>query len=118
AWRLCKTAELLFSGSCTDSGESQRCKQNTFETQLAPAAIKPFLQGVRAPTRAAAANRDGFAAERQRNIRVGRSPLNLRGVAEVRVYCPYHMPDPSIRIQFSSGRIAHYHTHRAQPGSP
>src|SRR5947207_1212071 len=63
-----------------------------------------------------ASNRDGFAAERQRNIRVGRSPLYLRGVAEMRVRRPNHLQDPSIRVQFASGTIADDNNLRAQPG--
>ena len=50
--------------------------------------------------------RNGFAAKRKRNIGVGRGPLHLRRVAELRVDGANHLQQSRVRRKFARRAIA------------
>ncbi len=93
----------------------QHCQQNALEAKLASVAVEPLLQSVRAAAGAAAADGDGLAAERQRNVRVGRSALHLRRVAQLRIHGANYLQDAGVRIQLARRTVSDHDHFATEP---
>ena len=76
-------APHVFLEICSNclASQAKQSQQNAFESEFASAAIKPFLQSMRAAAGAAAADGNRFKSERQRNVGIGGGTLNLGGVS-------------------------------------
>ena len=99
---------LEICSNCLAS-QAKQGQQNAFESEFASAAIKPFLQSMRAAAGATAADGNRFKSERQRNVGIGGGTLNLGGVSELRVHRADDLQDVGVGAEFASGAIANRH---------
>ena len=84
----------------------QERQENTPQPQLAAGAIEPLLQSVSAAAGTAAADSNGFASQRKRDVGVGRGALDLRGVAQVGIHGANHLQDARAGVEFSRRAVA------------
>src|SRR4029077_19750254 len=91
-----------FSHLQCSPGKAEHSQQNALESKLAPAAIEPFLQGVGSATGATTAYGDGLESERQRDVGVGGSALNLGRVSQLRVHRADYLQNVGMGMEFTS----------------
>src|SRR6516165_11276693 len=89
-----------------DPRKRQGKQQNSLQAKVAARGIVPFVDGVRSAAGTAGADGDGLAAQRQRNVGVGRGALHASAVVEMRIYRADHPKQMRIRGKLCRRTIA------------